>query len=698
MLRAILLRDSIPLRELYEEFKSDPRSIDAKTGLRDELTERLELKQKLLCEYGAAGEAFKLVAIGDRAVIEAAWALVSELCYDGNVAVQDICLAELQQLKDGKCLQKIRDELSQCVRALLYAAGADLRRRERAQTGDRVAELYENNPELGPAIEALSLRDVPSAHPLQTRMEAELSVEDERAWLELLCSGLKNLVEGGHTGLQLHLLDQGAAININFVAEICRSLDQMCKKVDTVDREWLNNIDHLIDCLQEMCQGNQRVQQDALDEQAVKFINSILMIEADPGDNLSDVLTEVKESSVAILGTMMEQNNEAGKKIARLVWRSLNKDELYEAMNKWYYIHFFYEQVPNLSDELKRESAQSRRAAFKSFHVFAQLEDLTGFTCTLGDGTSSSKDSIHVTREALNAMAGGNNSGNSRIPARFKRHRADPSEEEAVLERWENLDDALASRIKEVIARAGGDVTKAFHEFARDYLRDIEAGGGAYLKHEMADRSEFFQARTASIEFLRDGQLQKVYFEKKKHSLPKLQREEIIASIPRDSLSEKLKDFLSRFESVSRKLEFQDKLRSHPVSSIISEDYTGIWYQAFVVLTLLMNALLLASWNAPFDDLIYRPNLAAWSPIVLLVFAVLHMIMSFILTLEYYVNHANDPRSIAKAANFVYYLLFFGLSLIGPWTYYYFYSLHLLHIIQRNPVRYAARYLPLSNP
>jgi len=45
-----------------------------------------------------------------------------------------------------------------------------------------------------------------------------------------------------------------------------------------------------------------------------------------------------------------------------------------------------------------------------------------------------------------------------------------------------------------------------------------------------------------------------VYFERPKHSLPKLQREEIIASIPRDSQSEKLKTYLRMFSLISRKV------------------------------------------------------------------------------------------------------------------------------------------------
>lgn len=62
MLRCILLQDSI---------------------------ERLSLNQTLLAGYGAAGEAFRLVAISnDKDVIQAAWSLLSELCYDGNPKVQ----------------------------------------------------------------------------------------------------------------------------------------------------------------------------------------------------------------------------------------------------------------------------------------------------------------------------------------------------------------------------------------------------------------------------------------------------------------------------------------------------------------------------------------------------------------------------------------------------------------------------------
>lgn len=84
--------------------------------------------------------------------------------------------------------------------------------------GITCARLEKPTRELVAASRCLSLKDVPAAHPLQAVAEAEPSVEAERRWLQNLCRGLQNLVEGGHTDLQLHLLNQGAAININFVA------------------------------------------------------------------------------------------------------------------------------------------------------------------------------------------------------------------------------------------------------------------------------------------------------------------------------------------------------------------------------------------------------------------------------------------------------------------------------------------------
>lgn len=41
------------------------------------------------------------------------------------------------------------------------------------------------------------------------------SVDAEREWLQKLCGGLRNLVEGGHKALQLHLLAEDAVINMN---------------------------------------------------------------------------------------------------------------------------------------------------------------------------------------------------------------------------------------------------------------------------------------------------------------------------------------------------------------------------------------------------------------------------------------------------------------------------------------------------
>jgi len=87
MLRCILLQDSIALRTVGEKNTDD---LPAQTPeLRDSAAERLCLNQTLLAGYGAAGEAFRLVAISnDKDVIQAAWSLLSELCYDGNPKVQ----------------------------------------------------------------------------------------------------------------------------------------------------------------------------------------------------------------------------------------------------------------------------------------------------------------------------------------------------------------------------------------------------------------------------------------------------------------------------------------------------------------------------------------------------------------------------------------------------------------------------------
>lgn len=125
MLRCIILRDSIPLRKIYEE---NPSHLSYHTiAKRDSFIDRMTLKQKLLAEHGAAGEAFRLVALGHQALVQAAWALLSELCFDGNRAVQDICFTELSGLRDSKCLEIIRDQISVCVTSMMYAAGADLR-------------------------------------------------------------------------------------------------------------------------------------------------------------------------------------------------------------------------------------------------------------------------------------------------------------------------------------------------------------------------------------------------------------------------------------------------------------------------------------------------------------------------------------------------------------------------------------------
>jgi len=66
---------------------------------------------------------------------------------------------------------------------------------------------------------------------------------------------------------------------------------------------------------------------------------------------------------------------------------------------------------------------------------------------------------------------------------------------------------------------------------------------------------------------------------------------------------------------------------------VISEDYTFYWYRIYVFITLLVNILMLASWNAPFTDAQVAPELATWSPPVLVSLAIFHMVISFVLML-----------------------------------------------------------------
>lgn len=177
-----------------------------------------------------------------------------------------------------------------------------------------------------------------------------------------------------------------------------------------------------------------------------------------------------------------------------------------------------------------------------------------------------------------------------------------------------------------------------------------------------------------------------MYFEKPRYSLPKLQREGIIAVIPRKSLMENLKEFLGKFEDISHKLSFQDYLRSRWITSIISEDYAVYWYNLYIFITLVLNALMLAAWKAGLQTDVLAPVLYPWSPNILLSFAIMHMVVSFVLVLTHYVNHANDKWSIAKIAHAIYHGALFALSVAGPFTYYYFYGIFLLHIVQGSPV------------
>ena len=125
-------------------------------------------------------------------------------------------------------------------------------------------------------------------------------------------------------------------------------------------------------------------------------------------------------------------------------------------------------------------------------------------------------------------------------------------------------------------------------------------------------------------------------------------------------------------------------LRSSVWTRWLSDDYQHYFYSIFVLVTLVLNILMIASWEAPANPSNFVPELPPWSVTPLLTVQLIHIVVSFVLALVYYVNHMRDDPTPSQIGMFTYYAVFFVLSAIGPVTGGYFYSLHLLHAVQAN--------------
>jgi hypothetical protein len=708
-----VLRGLVQLR-LCRLSDFDPYDYDG----RKQIWDFVHTEQHRIASANAIPHVLRLLCAESEELFTDAFELLASLCAGGNPSVQAMVKRALDDAPDLPCLLRVRDELHRSLaltlqrRATLSAAGLAGRRGSGAK-GSGVAQLMDVHGESGSlgrsrggtfgTFATLSQTQVQelqrafgtllrggarhTALALSAAREREVTAAQcELRWLDTLCRGIMLWVENAFSPMQDHLREQPASslTSVNFVVEMCRLLQATYTYV-TQGTAWLGLLDQILDTLAELCQGSPSNQQEALDEQVVKYINFILAYDTGNEEQLLP-LTRTKRGALTVLEAMLESNNAAAVEIANILRASLNLEELYLAMNRFYYLNLFSKVVAERDDDAPA-SREHLIAGFECYFVLARLGDLTGTVYRWKEAS--------VAKKSANGEVGSGDGGG----------RASIADAEACMQAMRRRDDDVEERIEQYLEEAAAKLSrggmgsqagdrdtsgatrdarrraKAFVEFSRGALSELDTHGGKELG-PTPDRFDYFQLRSASIEFVRNGEVQKAYFRRPDIVLSQRQRDEILLGVNRATPQEKVRDFVQRLPAIRRKLQFQARLQRYAALRLVAEGTSTTWKWISLVLTLALNVLMLTAWSAPESPAQVLPNVPAYYEPAALVLGVLHLATSLGVVTEHYINNVQAGGRVG--ASDMYYVAFVVSSALGLAFRGFFYSFHLFHIAADN--------------
>ena len=100
----------------------------------------------------------------------------------------------------------------------------------------------------------------------------------------------------------------------------------------------------------------------------------------------------------------------------------------------------------------------------------------------------------------------------------------------------------------------------------------------------------YFAAKSSSIEFVREGDLEKLYFhleESKKMS--QIYRNRVLDGLNWSSAQDKVRDFIEKFNRMKGAMRVQEKLKSKWYAVYIADGTAFRWQVAIMSLTYLIN-------------------------------------------------------------------------------------------------------------
>lgn len=594
-------------------------------------------------------------------LMKAAFSYFSLLLNGGNAVVQRCTMDAFELCKSTKSLLRIREELNRAVSTLMlhFAEGAD--------------------------------------------SEFGVLQQQEHAWLISLIQGIQNMVEGAYSPLQNFLRDQtgvSSDMSVDFVAALATVLQdshtqlwkkqpgQMTLQLTAVRKRWFELITATLETIAELCQGNQQNQVQALGKRVVSTISAI--VAWDPTEYLILLeVTRVKRASLLVLESMLELSNAEARDIASSVASNLNQEELYLAMNRFYYINLFEKKMLELRPQAINDPTKSEQnanecalASRECYYIIRRMRDLTG---------SSTSWNLHTASTVLgSSLKGMGTQAHRKTIAQFYAKKDDIV--------WNNFTKKLQKQHDQdkISAITGADRT--FLLYATKALAELDDHGGELLSRNYCDRVESLMATTISVEFVRQvgksDEVQKIYFQTPKieQRLTKAEQFKVRKFLSLDSAQDKVRTLLEMFSKKRHRLQWEAYLQSNIWLLPFSNKMTFFWLWVHFILTLAINACMLVAYKAdmskPYSTV---PITKDWFEPVLIVLGTLHIIMSLMLTTTFVIN--KWPRGDynekwvqvkAKLPEFVGQGLFLAFSVLG-FQDTFFFAIHLFLQVQSDP-------------
>lgn len=686
--------------------------LNEQTELRREINSQMHLMQTKMALSGAAEHCINLIANEEDDVMKSAFRYFMMILLDGNVQVQELAIVAFRkESKSSGALGRLREELVRGIAALRQLRQAQYKAETVSTEGIGQQGLLGSvsgsvHGSMRGSINSKESVDFKGIDLIQVSLKAVGSKitkgdidedrdinDDEFRWVMSVAGGIQLMAEGQFKPIQDYLREQKSSKgqSVNFVAELCKALQQVFMNIGQGEQwqreQWLILIDRLLDAITELCQGNQINQQEARDEQIIKMVNAIVAYDTATEFDL-EALTATKRAALAVIESMLELNNDAAQETAKQLTVELNLEEVCLAMNRFYYIDFYLKSLDRLpsspySDEsrlLALHAAQNTNedildlsvdaytskhveAGHKCYYILARIEDLTGYHY---EWAKKKEDEIakSVAKQGMELKDG--------------RNQNDDDESSQALEEFHDLDEHIFDRFErwlEQQKRTGTKPESLYMEFSRQFLIELDRHGGANLGKD-CDRLGYFQARTRSIEILRDNELQKIYFESPSTLISKAVRTEILLSLKLTSPQDKVRGFIATWSKIRRMLRKQHKLRSNMVTRLISEGTGFYWKWASLAVSYALNVAMLVAYKAPDSPYEITPVLPVWFDILLPVLGTIHFVLAIVITSEFFVNESE------LTSGAVYHIIFVLFSFLGLFFHGYFYAFHLVHIVR----------------